>query len=283
MKGSEIKILGWNCLAMALPGVSLVAADGLTPSLAHGETESGVKYGVWGYPVEGPAPVLINLGSTIEEILSSAYFRQAGNELAERGYLSVSIDIPGHGDQHLAGEPDGLKAWRVRADRAENFVTENNRRLTDVVDHLIRTGVADPKRIAVCGTSRGGFLALHFAAHDPRVKVVAAFAPVTDLLVLHEFDGADGVSLVNELATEKLADGLRGKSVWIIIGDRDERVGTDEAIGTARAITRAALRHGESSQVEFHVLPEPKGHTTPQGAAAMAAAWIYQQHHIETE
>ena len=130
MKGSEIKVLGWSCLAMALLGVSLVAADGLTPSLAHGETESGVKYGVWGYPVEGPAPVLINLGSTIEEILSSAYFRQAGNELAERGYLSVSIDIPGHGDQHRAGEPDGLKAWRVRTDRAENFVTENNRRVT---------------------------------------------------------------------------------------------------------------------------------------------------------
>ena len=283
MKGSEIKILGWNCLAMALPGVSLVAADGLTPSLAHRETESGVKYGVWGYPVERPAPVLINLGSTIDDILSRAYFRQSGNELAEQGYLSVSIDIPGHGDQHRAGEPDGLKAWRYRADRNGNFVTKNNQRLTEVVDHLISTGVADPNRIAVCGTSRGGFLALYFAAHDPRVKMVAAFAPATDLLVLREFDGADEVSLVHELATEKLADHLRGKSVWISIGDRDERESTEEAITTARAITHAALRRGESSQVELHVSPEPKGHTTPQGAAAMAAAWIYQQHHIETE
>ena len=115
------------------------------------------------------------------------------------------------------------------------------------------------------------------------MSVVAAFAPVTDLLVLREFDGTDEVSVVNELATEKLADRLRSKSVWIIIGDRDERVGTDEAIATARAITRAALNHGQSSQVELHVLPEPKGHTTPQGAAAMAATWIYQQHQIETE
>ena len=275
--------LGWSCLTMVLVGVGPVAAGDAEPELARGETETGVAYGVWGYPIDGPAPVLINLGSTIDDILGSAYFRQAGNELAKRGYLSVSIDLPGHGDQQRADEPEGLEAWRYQTDRHENFVKANNRRLADVVDHLIRAGVADPKRIAICGTSRGGFLALHFAAHDPRVKVVAAFAPVTDLLVLREFEGADEVRLVKELATEKLADRLRGKAVWIIIGDRDERVGTDEAIATARAITRAALRHGESSQVELHILPEPKGHTTPQGAAEMAATWIYQQHQIETE
>ena len=160
---------------------------------------------------------------------------------------------------------------------------ENNQRLSEVVDHLIATGVADPDRIALCGTSRGGFLALHFAAFDHRIKAVAAYAPVTDLMVLREFEGAENVPLVAELSAIRLAEGLASQPVWIIIGDRDERVGTDESIAVARAITAEALRRGEPGEVELHVLPEPKGHTSPRGATDMAASWIHRQIGMETK
>ena len=264
-------------------GSCLAAETDRSPELTLLETASGVEYGVWGYASEAPSPVLINLGNSIEGILGSEYFRQSGNALAELGYLSVSIDLPGHGKQRREDEPEGLKAWRVRLERGENFVAENNGRLSDVVDHLIASGMADPKRIAICGTSRGGFLALHFAAHDRRVKTVAAFAPVTDLMVLKEFQGAENVTLVGELTAIRLAERLADRSVWIIIGDRDERVGTDESIAVARAITAEALRQGESSDVELHVLTEPKGHTTPRGAAELAAVWINRQVEISSK
>lgn len=262
---------------------SLVSAAERSPELTLMETPSGVEYGVWGYASESPSPVLINLGNTIEGVLGSAYFRQSGNALAELGYLSVSIDIPGHGKRHREGEPDDLSVWRYRLERGEDFVAENNRRLSEVLDHLITAGLADSDRIAICGTSRGGFLALHFAAHDRRVKAVAAYAPVTDLMVLREFKGADNMPLVAKLSVVRLANRLATQSVWIIIGDRDERVGTDESIAVVRAITAEALQRGEPGEVELHVLPEPKGHTTPQGAADMAAEWIDRQIRIKTK
>lgn len=241
------------------------------------ETTTGVRFGLWDNKSRAPALTLFVLANSIEGTLGDPYFRQSGNLLAEQGYLCVTIDIPGHGLQHRPDEPEGLAGWRHRTDQGEDLVAETNRRLSEVLDHLIATGRTDPDRIAACGTSRGGFLALQFTAHDSRVKCVAAFAPVTDLLALREFKGAESNALVKALSVINRADQLADRPVWIIIGDRDERVGTDHAIALARQITASALSKGLDPAVELHVLPEPKGHTTPQGAPEIAAVWIARQ------
>ena len=240
-------------------------------------TESGARFGIWGEPSKLPAPTLFVLASTIEETLGQAYYRQSGNLLAERGYLCVSVDLPCHGPQRRPDEPQGLDGWRARIEHNEDFVAETNARLGQVLDHLIAAGYTDAAKVAACGTSRGGFLALHFAACDARVKCVAAFAPVTDLGVLREFQGAAQHPLVRSLALAQQADKLAGRAVWVAIGDQDERVGTDHAIALARRVTAASLEKGVPSRVELHVLPEPRGHTTPSGAPEQAAAWISRQ------
>lgn len=243
--------------------------------LQVGQTPSGLRYGLWGAGTSGPAPVLIILSSTIEESLGSDYFRQCGTELAEKhGFLCVSIDLPAHGPQQRVDERHGLDGWRDRANRAEDFVAENNARLREVLDHLIAQGYADPTCIAACGTSRGGFMALQYAATDPRVKCVAAFAPVTDLTALREFEGAESSALVQSLVLTQQAEALATRPLWVVIGDRDARVSTDAAISFVRAVTAAALSRGLNPQAEIHVLFEPKGHTTPPGSPAKAAAWI---------
>jgi dienelactone hydrolase len=240
-------------------------------------TESGVRFGVWGEKTDAPAPTLFVLASTIEETLGDAYYRQSGNALAERGYLSVSVDLPCHGLQRKPDEPGGLGGWRARSERDEDFVAESNARLREVLDHLIRAGYTDAEKVAACGTSRGGFLALHFAASDARVECVAAFAPVTELGALREFEGATEHALVGKLALANQAEKLAGRAVWLVIGDQDERVGTDHTISLARRITAASRAGGVPSRVELHVMPEPRGHTTPSGAAERAAAWIRRQ------
>jgi len=233
------------------------------------KTTNGVEFGIWGRIDNTPQPSLIVLASTVEDTLSDPYFRQCGNQLAgESGWLCVSIDLPCHGSRQRDGEPGGLTGWRSRVENGEDFVKAFNRRLSGVLDHLIRHGYSDPKRVAACGTSRGGFLAVHFAAADKRVSCVAGFAPVTDLGKLREFKGIEDNALAQKLSLANHAANLAKRSVWIVIGDQDQRVSTDAAIGLARQLTAAKC------VVELHVMPEPRGHTTPKGAPEMAARWI---------
>ena len=42
-------------------------------------------------------------------------------------------------------------------------------------------------------------------------------------------------------------------------------------------IGRAARSQGLENRVELHVVPEPRGHTTPDGAIDQAAEWIRRQ------
>lgn len=266
---------------MGLTAIATMAESASAePELRIAETPSGVRYGLWGRETSAPAPLLIILSATIEESLAEDYFRQCGTALAlESGYLCVSVDLPAHGQQQRSDERRGLEGWRDRTDRGEDFVADNNARLRAVVDHLLATGTADINRIAACGTSRGGFMALQYAAADPRVRCVAAFAPVTDLMALREFSGANANPLVATLAVRERAADLATRPLWVIIGDRDARVDTDAAVVFVRTVTAAALATGANPQAEIHVLPEPAGHTTPAGAPEAAAKWMLSQIH----
>lgn len=209
-------------------------AAGTPDSLTLHHTEEGVRFGIWGSPPARPAPTLFILAGTIEDTLTRPAFRQAGNELANEGWLCVSIDLPDHGAERKDGEPGGLAAWRLRAERGEDFVGETAVRLQCVLNHLIGAGWTDPSRVVASGTSRGGFMALHFAAREPRVRMAVTFAPVTDLEALSEFAGLETHPFVRGLAVSGQAASLAGRPVWLVIGDRDERVGTDRTIALAR-------------------------------------------------
>ena len=108
-------------------------------------------------------------------------------------------------------------------------------------------------------------------------QAVAAFAPVTNLMALREFHGATNTLHVAGLSLLANAERLAGRSVWVTIGDRDERVSTDDAIAFARRATKVSLEKTEAADVTLLVLPEPKGHTTPEGAPDLAAAWIAEK------
>ena len=107
-----------------------------------------------------------------------------------------------------------------------------------------------------------------------------AYAPVTDLLALREFHGAQTNALVQSLDVRKQADKLAGRPVWLIIGDQDERVGTDLTIDLARQITKSSLAQKLTSRVDLHVIAEPRGHTTPDGAVETSAEWILAQFQV---
>lgn len=241
------------------------------------KTPSGQPFGIWGTKVKYPAPTLLVFSARIEESLGDPYYRQCGNALADQGFLCVSLDLPGHGVDEREGEPKGLAAWRFRSDHGEDFVTPFTEQVRGVLDYLIQAGYTDSTRIAACGTSRGGFMALQLTAVEPRIRATAAFSPVTALMALREFDGATNPDYVEELSLYGRAEQLAGRSLWMIIGDRDERVGTDNCIAFARRVTTLSLADSKSADVTFIVQPEPKGHTTPKASPAVAARWLLEK------
>ncbi|MEN3943716.1 alpha/beta fold hydrolase [Prosthecobacter sp. SYSU 5D2] len=254
---------------------SAQAAD--TPPLpASGEsltTADGVRFALWPKRLAEPAPLLFILSGDQDETLSSKYFRQAGQFLANEGVVCVSVDLPCHG-QDARPDEKGLTGWRRRCDKGEDFVAEVTGRLSAVLDHLIKEDIADPERIAASGTSRGGFIATHFAIADARVKHVLAFAPLADLARITEFKGAEDLPLVQKLSLEKNASILAGRSLWLVIGDRDDRVSTESVVRFARAVTQTTLETKSPAAVDLHVIAEPRGHTVPAGYAELGAAWL---------
>lgn len=240
-------------------------------------TKAGLRFGIWPKKPEKPAPTLFIFGSSIEETLNSPYFRQCGNQLSKHGVLCVSVDLPGHGSNLLPGEPAGIEAWRFRCEKGQNFVAQATDQFKAVLDELIELKLTDPTQVGACGTSRGGFMALQFAVAEERVRCAAAFAPVTQLTALREFNNVSKRELADQLSVLPTAEKLAGKAIWVIIGDQDERVSTDASIAFCRAVTLASLKQKKPARVDLHVVAEPQGHTTPKGAADLATTWFETQ------
>jgi len=238
-------------------------------------TPAGVEFATWGVTPAKPAPTLIILSGNMKDSLTRGSFLRAGELLAPKGYLCVTIDLPNHGAEAKPGYSN-LSGWGKRAAAGDDFVAEFNDRMKQVVDHLITQGLTDPERIAVTGTSRGGFMAIRYAAFDQRIKCAVGYAPVTDLRRLKEFDLALDVPSVDSMSLEAYVPQLVGRPILIMIGDRDERVGTDAAYLFARKLSEAAVATDVPSQVELRILSEPRGHSMPSSVGLSAARWIYR-------
>jgi dienelactone hydrolase len=265
-------------IAVAVASVALAEtprgdASTNAPPVELRETPAGVRYALRA-PAEGqrPAPVLLVFATDAQRSLAEPY-DGAGRALAEHGWLCVALDAPCHGADSRPGEPPQLEGWRARVAAGEPLLTEFCARASAVLDLLADEGLADPRRVAACGTSRGGFLALHFAAAEPRVGAVAAIAPVTELGALREFAGLEDDPAVAALDVAAQAQALAGRPVWITIGNRDARVGTDRAIRLARRLVEAAPADAAIAPVELHVTAT-EGHRADPRAYQDAATWI---------
>lgn len=243
------------------------------------KTPEGVSFGLLGAKPATPAPTLFIFAGEIDQTLTDPAFNPVGMLLAKQGYLCVSLDAPCHGKDADEKQASELSGWRQRIEQGNDLVGVFSKRCTQVLDFLIADGYTDAKRVASAGTSRGGFLALHFAAAEPRVRCVAAFSPVTNLMALSEFAGTTNAPAAEALSLSNATGNLIGRPLWVSIGNEDKRVGTDETIVFTRALVRASMSdrgrnaQGEAAPVELHVMPS-KGHTVYPTAHADAAVWI---------
>jgi len=240
------------------------------PSQIHFlKTSTGVRFGLLGRKPPVPAATVFIFGNTIENNFSGIEIVPI---VKRRGWLCVSLDSPlcGQNRNREPGEPaDGLEAWRARIEAKDNFIPRFNRKVADVLDYLIAEGYTATDRVAVLGGSLGGFLAYHYAASDPRIKCAGGSFPLTDLGMMSEFNGMENDPLTRSLALVNQAGKFASRHFLLIIGDDDNRVGTDLAIAFARQVTRKSPK----VNVQLHVL-HARGHREPEGTLELTEAWL---------
>lgn len=223
-------------LVAGFPILALAAPDSDRDALT---LPDGQRCLVIGREEGPPQPLLFLFQGGIESALAEPLYTEVARLLAPAGVLSVVLDAPAHGADAAPGEPPELGGWAYRVGHGKPFLDPFLDRVSAALDHFIAVGWADPQRIAACGTSRGGFLAFHVAAHDLRIRAVAGIAPVTDLAALREFSSLNPTPDASGLALATLAPRLAGRPVWLCIGNDDTRVDTDRAIAFARAVVAA--------------------------------------------
>jgi dienelactone hydrolase len=246
------------------------------PAVTILKTPKGVRFGVQGEKGQSPAATLFVFASRIEDTLGNDVYNKVGRLQAKQGVISVSLDVPCHGEDTKAGEPAGLSGWRTRIEKGDDLIGDFVAKVKDVLDHLVEQGYTDPKRVAVCGTSRGGFIALHVAAAEPRFRCAAAFAPVTNPLALSEFNGMANPAPANALSIIQRSDQLSGRAIWVCIGNHDQRVSTDDLIAFTRKVVAVSIAQNKPANVELHVMPS-LGHSIHSTAHDEAASWITRQ------
>jgi len=247
------------------------------------QTPSGIPFAMIGAKKEHPAPLLIVFGGAMRDALEDEDSNTLGWILAGHGFLSICLDLPSHGAEEKPGQPSRLAGWRHRLENGENFLPPFFSKIRSVVDYLVGEGYADPHRIGVYGSSRAGFMALHFAATEPRVRYVVALCPVTSLLALQEFKGMEANELTRSLDVMTLAEKLADRALWICIGHDDRRVDTRHAIDFALKVMELSPLHkkpmahfwsGEDMKLTITPSEGPSGHSTYNTAHEEAAAWV---------
>ena len=282
---SSCRLLATALLALLVNCTAAAQASAAQGKLQLLHTSSGIRFGLLGEKGSTPAPTLFAFSGTMQQALETVVGSRdinpnGGHILAEQGFLFIVMDLPCHGGDRKAGQPrEGLDCWASQLDRGEDFLPRFISNLSSILDFLIQQGYTDPGKVGAWGLSRGGFIALHFAAGDARVKWIAAFAPVTDLIVLHEFKNTQAAK---KPALVTVAHKLTSQALWLWIGNDDLRVGTDSAVAFTRRVVETASAQGKQANVELHIAPTEaganlNGHTIRPSAYEEAAAWMLTQ------
>ena len=210
--------------------------------------------------VDDPA-LLFCLSGPRKKAIGENPYSDSVDRFVRSGYRAVSIDLPCHGDRASTEEPTGLAGMCAAVLAGEDPFAMFVEDAMACTDECIRRGYARSGRIYVYGTSRGGYCGLRLAAADRRVAAVVAIAPVTDWRRLHEFAPAGDAPEVAALALQHWAHALAGRSVYLVIGNRDNRVGTECCARFAFSLFETEAQLGrQTSAVHLYIDSQAVGH-----------------------
>lgn len=139
------------------------------------------------------------------------------------GHRVATFDMPRHGEDAVDGL-EGLPGMAAACARGEDVFTELRATASALIDACVARGWAQPGRLVVSGTSRGGHAALHVLAGEARVLAAAAMAPVTHLPALWEFAALADSPIIQRSNAAALVPHLADRRVLLVMGETDPRV-----------------------------------------------------------
>lgn len=220
--------------------------------------------------------LLVAFSGSYAQTLNEAPYNLAGRHFLDRGHRVLSLDMPNHGsreDKYGQGIVGIHNAFVHGHKRFTQFVKEG----TAVLDHLIDRGLATAGRIAVAGTSRGGYAAMRLLAGDIRVVAAAGFAPVTDWRFLSEFAADAQRDDVAVLRLHCFVREMTGRGVFMAIGHDDRRVNTASCCQLYLDLLMANIAEGhEHPPIEFFCTAD-EGHSCADEWNERGAAFLLKQ------
>jgi len=212
---------------------------------------------------EGPLPTLFYFALSGEDSLTLEPINQPAVALVHARVRVFSMTLPAHGSDY---DPvKAMHAWAEALANGDDVIARFLDQAEKNISLLIEEGLIDVHHLAIAGLSRGGFIAAHLAAREPRIGVVLGYAPLTRLDKVVEFQALSHNLHVQALDLFKIAHLLIHKHVRFYIGNRDTRVGTESAFAYIKALADSAYEQGiRSPGAELIVNPSigHKGHGT---------------------
>ncbi len=246
----------------------------LSPSALHVAPDVTLYH--VGPPLDlGPLPSFFYFALSAPDSLCQDPYNQIVQFLHGQMIRVFSMTLPGH--ENNLPPTQALKTWADDYTQNLNPIDDFLQNLWTATEFAIQNKFANPEKLAIGGLSRGGFIALHAAARDPRFRFVLPFAPITEIDKLHEFTSIQDAPAIRSLNVMHLKQNLWDRSIRFHIGNHDTLVDTKACFHFVMNLVEEAAHHNlRSPQIELFLHPSMghKGHGTPMDVFKKGADWI---------
>jgi len=223
----------------------------------------------------GKLPALFYFALSGKASLCTDPYCQPAHFAASDHIRVFSLTLPGHEkEEHFTS---AIQYWAEEIEKGHNIIEQFALSVVRAIDYLIENQWIEESSIAAAGLSRGGFIAAHVAAIDPRIKFILGFAPVTKLTEAKEFAHLHHNPLANALNLKHAIHQLIGRPLRFYIGNHDTRVSTNECFAFISALAEASFQqHLRTSPVELVITPSQghQGHGTLPHVFQEGISWL---------
>jgi esterase FrsA len=224
---------------------------------------------------EGPKPAFFYFSLSAKDSLLTHPYNQPATYLSQFPIRIFSATLPEHEEGKLP--QDAIQKWADCFEKGIDLISPFIDDMANCISKLVEMQLVLPKKIAIGGLSRGGFIACHIASKVKEISHILGFAPLTFLSHTAEFIKTGISSAVEHLDILHLKDMLFHRSIRFYIGNRDLRVSTADCFECIRTFADTAFDHRiRSSSIEMIIGPSigHLGHGTSPEVFQSGAEWI---------